>query len=237
MKINTTKLKIETKNVKHDFTPEERGLMGQNLALAVGYHRGVNAEFDGVKASYKAKLSETEGRIDLISTNLVNGFEMRNEDCVVVFAPDVSKKYYYVKKVVEALTMRLEEAIAAGYINAALVEAMTRDDFQTELLQAEAKFDMRETVDLFQETGNDYGTMIVGKFGGKWFSALRISVGKQKLEERLDSEQKSFKDRADAVRRAGKRALEWFQMTMKDSAKGFEDPIAAAVKAQADRVE
>ena len=76
-------------------------------------------------------------------------------------------------------------------------------------------------LDIFPAAGEDRGELIVGKFGARWFSALRIKVGKSILEERLDSEQRSWKTRADAVCRAGKRASEWFKETFAGGSQGL----------------
>jgi hypothetical protein len=83
--MTTPKAETIIKSVKHTFTPAERGGLGDDLARAIGALRGVETEFDGIKASYKAKTAEVEARIDGLSTNLINGFDMRNERCVVVY--------------------------------------------------------------------------------------------------------------------------------------------------------
>ena len=50
------KLQTETKNIRHDFTGDEKQQLGSDLARAFGALRGVESEFDGIKASYKSKL-------------------------------------------------------------------------------------------------------------------------------------------------------------------------------------
>ena len=90
--------KIEVKNVKHEFTQDERNQIGGDLARSIGEMRGIEGEFDQVKASFKARITEKESRIDALSTNLVNGFDYRNERCVVLFNRQEGKKYYYLEE-------------------------------------------------------------------------------------------------------------------------------------------
>lgn len=224
----TIQVKIEIKNVKHTFTPEERQAQGQDLARSVGDLRGIHAEFDQVKANYKAKITEKEAKIDSISTSLVGGFEMRNKRCLVAFRPDKREKDFFL---VDDNNKLIEPAVAV------LTEPMTREDFQQELIDAESLFEKRKEIDLFIPTDTDRGVMVLGRFQNKWYSALRIQVGKHKIEERLDSEQKAFKVRGDAVHRAGKRAMEWLKDNLKDNAKGFEEPIAKVIAAQIELAE
>lgn len=237
MNTQTTKsqFKIEIKSLRHSFSPEERAEIGASLAREIGHHRSVEADFDQVKADYKAQLAKIDAQINDLSTNLMNGFDIRPERCVVIFRPEDKKKDYFLER--DMIADAPAEGEPRKEIPPVATEEMTPDDFQQELLQAESKFDKREEIALFPSTPDDYGTLVVGRFAGKWFSALRIKVGKQKLEERLDSEQKAFKQRGDAIQRAGKRALEWFKETMKEHAKGFQDPIAQAVAAQLERAE
>lgn len=223
--------KIEVRSLRHNFTPQEKADIGASLAREIGTHRSVEADFDQVKADYKAKLAKIDAQINDLSTNLMNGFDIRPERCIVIFRPQDKKKDYYLESVVteEGKLLIGEKPLAT--------EDMTPQDFQAELIEAESKFEHREEIALFPPAEGDFGTLIVGKFGGKWFSALRIVIGKQKLEERLDSEQKSYKKRSDAVQRGGKRALDWLEETLKDHAKGFMDPIGNAIAAHLERVE
>jgi hypothetical protein len=221
--MTTTKPETIVKSVKHTFTPSERGGLGDDLARAIGALRGVETEFDGIKASYKAKTAEVEARIDGLSTNLINGFDMRNERCVVVFRPKDKKKDFFLEGDKTEIPI--------------LVEDMTRDDFQAELIQAESKFDLREEIQLFQATETDNGVLVVGRFVSKWFSALRVKIGKLTLEERLDSEQRSFKLRPDAVSHAIKRVNQWASENLKEHSKGFQDSFKAVVDAHKERSE
>ena len=219
--------KIEIKSVKHTFAPEERNQIGSDLARAIGGLRGIEVENDQVKAAFKARITEAEARIDNLSTSLINGFEMRNARCLVVYFPKERKKHYFLET-------------ADGKPNGApavLIEDMTGDDFQVELVQAESKFDLKEEIDLFQKTDTDSGIVVVGKFAGKWFSAARVKIGKLTLTERLDSEQKAFKLRADAVSTAVKRVNAWAKENLKEHSKGFEDSFANVIIAHQERVE
>ncbi len=216
--------KLEMKNVKHTFSTEERNTIGDNLARTIGGKRGIEAEFDQVKSSFKAKITESEARIDRLSTDLVNGFEMRDKRCRVVFRPKDRQKDYY-----------LEESKNGDA--PILTEDMTKDDFQADLLQAESKFDFREEIQLFQPQDNDAGILVVGKLAGVWFSALRVRIGKLELTERLDSEQPASKKRPDAVGRAVKRFKEWSKANLKDLAEGFQASADGVIEAHKERAE
>lgn len=217
--------KLETKAIRHEYTPEEKITLGIELSRAIGAARGLEAELDEARASYKAKIAEAESRIERISTQLVNGWELRPVRCRVTFRPRDRKKDF----------RREGDPPAAEPV---LTEDMTQDDFQADLLQAEARFERREEVALFPPAGASAGVVVVGRLRGRWFSALRILVGDRRIEERLDSEQKSVKRRYDAVRVAAQRALTWLKESLgKEAARGFEAPIAAAVEGQREREE
>ena len=114
---------------------------------------------------------------------------------------------------------------------------MTPADFQHDLIQAESLFDLKKELTLWQ-AGSDLGLLIVGRLGNRWYSALRCNVGKIETNERLDSEQKSYKTRALAIDEAGSRAVKWLEANLgRDGAKGFLDAIKKAVLAEADKVE
>lgn len=220
----TISTKTESKSIKHPFTPIEREDLGKGLALCVGSLRGLLAEFDQVKKDYKAKESTHEAKIDLLSTNLCNGFEMRTVRCSVVYRPKDKKKDYYLE----------------GHTNGdepVLIEDMLPEDYQAELLAAESKFDLSERIQLFPPTETDNGALIVGKFGKHWYSALRITVGRLKLEERLDSEQQGFRQRWDAITHAAKRAEKWYKKEFKEQGQGFQEPLLTAIEPHREREE
>ncbi|TXH59329.1 MAG: hypothetical protein E6Q97_00100 [Desulfurellales bacterium] len=219
------KPKIVVRMVRHDYGADEIRQMGSDLARAHSGRRCLESEFDQVKASYKSRDAEFEARIEKLSIDLVNGFDMREKRCRVEFFPKERKKRFYLEDHPDNTLPVLEEV-------------MSPEDFQSDLIQAESRFEAREEIDLFPPAGEDTGICVVGRLNGRWFSALRIRVGARKLEERLDSEQKSVKRRPDAVRTAAKRAAEWLKETLgAENAKGFEGPITAAVEAHKEREE
>jgi hypothetical protein len=216
--------RTEIKNVKHPFSMEERSELGSCLARAFGTLRTVEAEFDQIKASYKAKITEAESRIETISANISAGFEMRNKSCRVVLYPKIRKKHFY-----------LEDAdpITTGPV---LIEDMTADDFQEDLIQAERKFNYHEEIALFHPADGSKAVIVVGEWGGKWYAALRAQIGRFKLEERLDSEQPCYTKRFDGILRSGQRFMDWVLNSMgKETAKGFEESVAKAVEVHRER--
>ena len=221
--------KTEIKNVRHNYTHEELEQLGGDLARAFSALRGVETEFDQVKASYKSKTAEAEAKIDRLSTNRMNGFEMRELPCFVVFRPKDKEKDYYAT---EAAANKPSKDIPP-----ALTEKMTNDDFQQELVQAESKFDAREEIQLFKPAEGDRGLLVVGRLGGKWFSALRVKIGKFELNERLDAEQKCVKARPDAVALSVKRFNIWAKDNLKDLATGFAESANSVVEAHKERAE
>lgn len=113
-------MKSETKTIKHKFTHDEREQLGGQLAQALGSLRGIESEFEQVKASYKFKTAEAEATIDRISTNITNGFEYRQAQCFVVFRVKDKEKDYFLE----------DGPVDSGPV---LTERMTPEDFQTEL--------------------------------------------------------------------------------------------------------
>jgi hypothetical protein len=222
-------LKIEVKSVKHTFTQDERNNIGGELARTIGGLRGIEAEFDQVKASFKARITEAEARIDKLSTDMVNGFEMRNAKCVVHYRPQDRKKDF----------IQEEDWNEFGpEAHPALTEDMVPADFQAELIQAESAFDNRKEIELFPRANNDFGVMVLGSLKGRWYSALRIAIGQNVLNQRLDSEQPSDKTRWGAIRRQAVYLEQWLTEKLgKDNAKGFKDPIEKALNAQKELVE
>jgi hypothetical protein len=153
---------------------------------------------------------------------------MRNEKCVVVFRPKQREKDYY---------LEVEFGEKETKAPLMLTEPMTNEDYAIELFQAESIFDHRTEIEIFKPTADDNGKLIVGKFGKLWYQALRVKIGKLELNERLDSEQKGFKERADAVANAIKRAKEWTVKNLKDQARGFEDGFNAVIEANKELAE
>ena len=147
------------------------------------------------------------------------GFEMRVKECAVKMRPQDKKKDY----LVDGLLV--------------LTEDMTQDDFQQDLIRAEALFTKRTEIQLW-DAGEDHGKLIVGQIGGRWYSAIRGNIGATIMDERLDSEQPSHKKRFDAILRASKRAVEWVTETLgKEASKGICELITPAIDKEKDKVE
>lgn len=217
--------KFEVKLVRHNYTPEERVKLSDDLVRLYGKARGIKSEFDQVKASFKSRKAEVEAKIEKISTDITNRWDMRNKRCRVEYQPKIRKKFFYAED-------------APPGADPDCVEDMTKEDFQADLIQAESKFEVREEITLFPQAGSDRGVLVVGRLNGRWFSALRISVGGRQITERLDSEQKSVKERADAVKTAGKRALQWLTDNLGTKAsKGFEASIGETIQNHKERSE
>lgn len=214
------KLEVLEKNIKHTFTLEERDEIGGRLAQALGSFRCLESEFDQVKASYKSKITEAESLIGSLQTDRVNGFCMRKARVTVEYFPkDRVKKFY--------LEGAPEDA------DPVLTEPMTAEDFQADLIRSEGKFECRTEFELFPIVGGDYGFLVVGRFSKKWFTALRVRVGAKILEEHLDAEQKSVKQRYDAITQALKRYQAWLIANLgKDNAAGFQDGIHKLITSQ-----
>lgn len=225
MKTPTPKLDgpLVDKTIRHDYTTEELVTLGGEMAQALAGLRGIETEFDQVKSSYKARTSEKEALIDRLSTNRMNGFELRLVKCRLVFRPKDRQKDYYLDGADED-----SEPV--------LTEDMTQDDFIQELFQAEARFECRKIVTLFdvpdvKSGGEDSGQMLLGRLDKLWFSSLRIRVGKKELTERLDSEQPASKKRSDAIDRAATRLQKWLKDQLgKEAAKGFDEPITKSLE-------
>ncbi len=216
------------KMVRHTFTLDERNEIGGNLARSIASQRGIVAEFDQVKAGYKARTTEAEARVDSLSTAIMNGFEMRVKRCRVVYKPKERKKHFYLDG---------EEADEASTLPV-LIEDMTPDDFQADLIQAESIFENRMELPLFIPLDESRGVLVVGQLKGRWFTALRMRIGRASIEERLDSEQRGSKERADAIHLGAKRAMTWITETMgKEKAEGFKQGILDMVEAQKEKVE
>lgn len=218
-----TEPRYETKDIKHVFTAEE--LADLNVRFRQSYQNlsAAEAEFENVKAVHKAKLTEAAAKMETLNATIGAGFEMRETKCRVVFDAANGKKSYW----------------PDGATEPALVETMTAEDFELDLLTADSAFESREDIAIFDPTPEgDSGKIVVGKLGARWYSAARIIIGKHKLIERMDSEQVAFKKRADAVRTAAKRAQDWLVKSLgKETAKGFETGITAAVDSNKEREE
>ena len=212
-----TKYKAVKRNVKHIFTPEETTNLNLDFRRSYDSLKSVEAEFDSVKASYKAKTTEAESRMETIASQLNAGFEFRDKQMVVVMDMKLGKKYFH-----------LESDLVEGELPATSVpiitEPVTDADRQQELIEAEAKFEKRETIELFKPAEKDKGSVTLGLFDGKWFSALNVQVGGKSIIERLDSEQPCSKKRYDQLKRAIKKFQDWLvEVRGREEAKGFNN--------------
>lgn len=209
--------RIEERVVKHEFTPTERLEIGAELARSLQRMASLETEFEGVKASYKAKLAEAESQVANHAASIQNGFDMRKKRCRVIFRPKDRKKDYFPE---------IKDGVFDTKV--VLVDDMSQDDFQDELFQAEQQFERRCEVLLFKD-----GLLVLGRLSGKWHAALRVQVGQLKIEERLDAAGKKFKTRPDALKASVARVQTWLVDSFgEETAKGFQDSIAKAVKIQ-----
>lgn len=231
MKTTTKPITIK-KSVRHDFTADEIKQLNVDFGNAYDTLRATEAEFDNVKAVWKAKTTEAESRMTTLRATINAGFEQRLKDCVVIFRPTDGKKDFY-----------LAETFSTGSISGQIsaeakllcTEDMTQADFEQDLIQADSAFENRGEIELWNAEA-DCGLIVVGSQGGKWFAAVRGSVGKHRIEERLDSEQPASKKRFDAIQRASNRVNEWLKSTLgRDAAKGFEEAIYQAVEAEKEK--
>ncbi len=219
------KPKIEAKFVKHTFTDFERLEFASSLGQAIAAARNVESEFKSVKASFNLRTEEAKAKIDSLGDKLQAGFEMREKRCRVVYDAKARRKYYFLEDAPE-------DALPVAD------EPMNGDDFQQDLIIAESVFEQRDELPLFLPAGNDRGVLVIGRLAGKWYTALRIQVGGKTISERLDSEQPSAKERADAIRKGAKRAKEWLVDNLgKDAFDGFKASIEELVRSNEERVE
>ena len=222
--IQTPEANIVTKQVKHTFTAEEIAKLNVEFRQAFATLKSVEAEFDNVKAVWKAKTTKAESDMEILNATLQAGFDLREMRCRVEYFPKERKKKFYIEDDDKNVPVAIED--------------MQPGDYDIELIQAEAKFEAREEIALFPQTPSDKGILVVGRLKGRWYAALRVNVGKVQIAERLDSEQKSVKERPAAVANAAKRALVWLATSLGDEAsKGFEEPIRVVIEAHKERAE
>lgn len=226
-----TKHKIVKRSIKHTFTTEETAQLNTEFRQSFANLKSVEAEFDSVKASYKAKTTEAESRMETLNATLQAGFEFRDKSLVLVMDMKEGKKFFYLESdLVDGELPRGAEPV--------ITEAVTDADRQQELIEAEARFEAREDIELFSPAGDDNGILTVGRLDGKWFSALRVKIGTRVINERLDSEQPCSKKRCDQVKRATKRFGEWLKSNLgAEEAKGFQNAVNLAIVAHAEREE
>lgn len=228
MKQNT-KIKIVKRSVKHTFTPEETSVLYVEFRQSFADLNAIEAEADAIKNSYKAKTSAAESNMKAIDAKLQAGFDVRDKACAVVLDVAKGKKFFHLCD---------EAGIFPPDSVPIITENLTEADLQQELIDAESVFENKEVIELFPTAGQDSGSLTVGRLNGKWFSALKVTIGKNTITERLDGEQKATKERPDAVRLAVKRFDAWVQEQLgKEPAKGFTNSSALIVVAHAERAE
>lgn len=229
-------MKSEIKRIRHQFTPDEIAAKNIEYRQANRKAAAVAMEFDSVKARYKAMVSEAEARASGLDALIEGGFEMRDEKCVVIYDVAEKLKHYH-----------LETALVKGELPKdsvpAHTEPMTDEDLQISLVDAEAQFENVENIALFIPaigSGDtvDSGLLSVGRFRDKWYSSLRVNIGKNQLQERLNPESKAFKNRIDAIKTTIKRFRAWLVESVgKESAAGFDTALDEVIETHKERAE
>ena len=216
---------IVERNIKHTFTSDEIAALNVDFRNAYDAVKSAEADFDSVKAVHKAKITEAESKMTTLRATINAGFEYRKTKVEVRMNPlERTKDFWDIPERVDRCPAFL------------FTENMTEEDFQLDLIRAEEPFEKRCELELWN-AGADVGLLIIGRYEGSWFSAIRAKVGAVGLEERLDTEQTSFKVRFDAVKRAAKRCLDWVEDNFGDEAKGFQESIDGVVEGEKDKVE
>lgn len=213
---------FEVRSVKRQFTDGERSMMGMELARAVGEISVIQAELETVKATFKARTTAQEGRIEELRLDMINGFKMESLKLQVIFDAKAGKKRFYREE---------DDPAAVPFV---LEEPMQGPDYVQELNYADkGRLDSLKSIELFKPAGADRGEIVIGTAGKRWYAAVRAKVGAHKIEERLDGLSPSTKHRFDSVRLAAERFQNWLVATFnKDTAKGFEEQLKRAVESQ-----
>lgn|GEM_PF-5578632 len=90
------RLTKETLFLRHNFTPEERLKMGDDLAAAYNRQEDIDAEEAVVKSQFKERRASVEQAISSLSRNLGNQFEMRNIECRIEYdVPNPNEMTYF----------------------------------------------------------------------------------------------------------------------------------------------
>lgn len=211
------------KKIRHTFNADERAALSQDLLSALSERTNAEAEFESEKSKHKAKIAAAEARIEHVASTLRSGWEMRDAQLACELVPEKRQKFYY----------KPDDAAKTPL----LWEDMTEADFQLDLLRAEAKFQNRAELVLW-DTAPDRGIIVIGSQDNRWFTACRLSVGGNTLDERLDSEQTSTKDRFIALQRCQARVMKWLKEKLgADTANGFEKPIEIVIENEREKAE
>ena len=224
--------KIIKRNVKHVFKPEEIAALNIEFGQAYDRVKSVEKEFDSIKAKYKSMTAEAESRMETLRASINAGFDFRDKNFMVVMNMREGKKYFF-----DQTRLPDGELLEPSSLVADFSEPITDEDRQQELIAAEAKFEKRETIVLF-DSPDDHGTLDVGRFEGKWFSALNVKIGDQAIVERLDSEQPCSKKRFDRIKQAVKFLNGWLDDQFdREIAKGFKNSLELIKAQHAEREE
>jgi len=225
------KPEIEIKLIKHILTLEERDEIGGELAAAHSKLCEINGEFDQVKASYKAKVTEQESKIGRISSLRNAGYEMRNARCRVEYFPKEARKKYWLE-------------FADAKADPVLIEDMSAADVQAKLIPDAPALDATHELILWDSEADGKCLMIIGRMKqeapkkDQWFAALDLRIGGESLCEELMNGQPTATVRQDIIARAAKRCKTWLVKAVgKEAAQGFHAQIDAAVESQKERVE
>ena len=226
---------IEKKMVKHVFDREEILEIGSNLAREHANQGVITAEASQVASTFKAKIKETEARIEKASNDITSGFEFREKRCRVEFFPKISKKHFFLE----------HDPKGAEPV---LIEDMTSDDFQTEIPTGESEeeepgdgkiyLERVEDIDLFQKAGNSTGVLSIGRHWNKWYTALNVKIGSHVMEEVLDTTSMPFVERPDALHGTIQRYIRFLKEYLEPAdATGFIKLIDASFEGQLEREE
>lgn len=217
--------RIETRLIKHVFSTDEKVTIGSELARQEGVIVGIEKELESFKATNKSQMAAAEARRSSLSMDLVNGYKMTEARVWAKFKPKEKIKEWRLEGDGEETTP-------------VLVEQMTADDFQMDLIRMEGQFAHREEIELFKPAASSHGKLIVGKFNDRWFYSLRIDVSGRRVEEHLNPEAASYKERKDCVANGCKRAFKWLVESLgEDAADGFREAIFAIPGQHTERVE
>lgn len=220
-----TEKKCEVRTIKHVYSNDEKLTIGNELAHAHEKLGQIEAEFDEVKASFKAKTTEQEAKVGVLATNLRNGYDMRSARVWVTMIPKTGKKEW-----------RLETDDSDCL--PVLIEDMQPEDYQAAMELAEREFEAKEEIQLFAPAGASSGILVVGRVRDRWYSAIRCNVAGEILSENLSTEGKSWKNRRDCVRQTAARFMAWVTDTHDaDIAAGFASQVDDVVQSHKEREE
>ena len=226
---------VVKRTVQHKFSEQEVAKLNVDFRQAYAELKSKESAAKAAQNTHKALVAEASSRMDTLNALLQAGVEDRLKDCIVVFRPAAKKKDFYVKPEDETVAT-VEQLVALGE-KPVLIEDMAPEDFEQDLFRAESAFDDKAELVLWNVEA-DKGSIVVGKQNGKWFTALRCTIGNKSIIERLDAEQPCSKVRFDAIKRAGKRCTDWLAETLdKDVATGFKTKIDEVVEKNKELVE